>query len=40
MEAAAKFFTSTIKWAGWNAMLEHKRTFKAYNCPTVSKQKN
>jgi hypothetical protein len=37
-EAAAKFFNNTIQCAGWNAMPEHKRTLKTYNCSILIKQ--
>jgi hypothetical protein len=39
IEAAAKLFNDTIHWAGWNAMLEYKRTLEAYNCPIKIEQK-
>jgi hypothetical protein len=34
-EAAVKFFNDTIQYVGWNAMSEHKRTLKAYDCPII-----
>jgi hypothetical protein len=39
IEAAAKYFNDAIQCAGWNAMLEHKRTLKAYDCPIIIKQR-
>jgi hypothetical protein len=36
----AKLFNDTIQCAGWNAMLEHKRTLKSYDCLIIIKQKN
>jgi hypothetical protein len=31
--------SSTIQWAGWNAMPEHTDTPKEYDCPTPINQK-
>jgi hypothetical protein len=39
IEASSKFFNDTIQYAGWNATLEHKRTFTAYDCHITIKQK-
>jgi hypothetical protein len=38
-EAAAKFFSDTIQCTCWNAMLEHKRPLKAYDCTILNNQK-
>jgi hypothetical protein len=35
IETAAKFFNDTIQRARWNAMPEHKRTFKAHIFPFI-----
>jgi hypothetical protein len=39
IEAAAKFFNYTIRWAGWNTTPEHTDTLKTYDCPILIKQK-
>jgi hypothetical protein len=35
----AMFINDTVQCAGWNAVPEHKKTLKAYNCPITIKQK-
>jgi hypothetical protein len=38
IEAAVKFFNSTIQWAGWKATPEHTDTLMTYACPILIKQ--
>jgi hypothetical protein len=38
IEAAARFFNDTVQCVGWNAVLEHDWTLKAYNCPVLRKK--